>query len=187
MLCAVLCGFAALACAQTASAPLPAGYPSKSIRLLVGNAPGGGIDITARVVAQIIGGKWGRSFVVDNRPGASGVIALDLTQQAAPDGYTFLVTSGSLIASAMAQKKVPYDVRTAYTPVTQLTSLYYMLLINPSLPVNSVKDLIAYGRSKPGALNYGSSGVGGAGHLGGELLASMAGVKMVHVLERISG
>ena len=178
---AVVWGGASLACAQSVSVPLPAGYPNKSIRLLVGNAPGGGIDITARVVAQKIGDKWGRSFVVDNRLGASGVIALDLVQQAAPDGYTFLVTSGSLIASAMAQKKVPYDVRTAYAPVTQLTSLYYMLLINPTLPVNSVRELIAYGKSKPGTLNYGSSGVGGAGHLGGALLASMAGMKMVHV------
>ncbi len=167
--------------AQIASGALPAGYPNKSIRLLVGNAPDGGIDITARFVAQKIGDKWGRTFVVDNRPGASGVIALDLVQQAAPDGYTFLVTAGSLIASAMAQKKVPYDVRTAYAPVTQLTLSYYLLLIHPSLPVNSVKELIAYGKGKPGALNYGSSGVGGAGHLGGELLASMAGVRMVHV------
>ncbi len=167
--------------AQIVAGAVPAGYPNKSIRLLVGNAPGGGIDITARFVAQKIGDKWGRTFVVDNRPGASGVIAFDLVQQAAPDGYTFLVTAGSLIASAMAQKKVPYDVRTAYAPVTQLTLSYYLLLIHPSLPVNSVKELIAYGKSKPGALNYGSSGVGGAGHLGGELLASMAGVKMVHV------
>ncbi len=177
MLLAMLCGY----CASPAAQSLPPGYPNKSIRLLVGNAPGGGIDITARVVAQKISEKWGRNFVVDNRPGASGLIALDMTQQAAPDGYTFLVTSGSLIASAMAQKKVPYDVRTAYAPVSQLTSLYYLLLINPTLPVNSVKELIAYGKSKPGALNYGSSGVGGAGHLGGELLASMAGMKMVHV------
>ena len=175
----VVSGVASLAAAQAQT--LRPGYPNKPVRLLVGNAPGGGIDITARFVAQKVGEKWARSFVVDNRPGASGVIALDLTQQAAPDGYTFLVTSGSLIASAMAQKKVPYDVRTAYAPVTQLTSLYYMLLINPSLPVNSVKELIAHGKSKPGTLNYGSSGVGGAGHLGGELLSSMAGVKMVHV------
>ncbi len=167
--------------AQIVAGAVPAGYPNKSIRLLVGNAPGGGIDITAQFVAQKIGDKWGRTFVVDNRPGASGVIAFDLVQQAAPDSYTFLVTAGSLIASAMAQKKVPYDVRTAYAPVTQLTLSYYLLLIHPSLPVNSVKELIAYGKSKPGALNYGSSGVGGAGHLGGELLASMAGVKMVHV------
>jgi len=184
---AVLWGFALLVCAQIVSPPLPAGYPTKSIRLLVGNAPGGGIDITARVVAQKISDKWGRTVVVDNRPGASGVIALDLTQQAAPDGYTFLVTSGSLIASAMAQRKIPYDVRAAYAPVTQLTSLYYVLLIHPSLPVNSLKELIAYGRSKPGALNYGSSGVGGAGHLGGELLAAMANIKMVHVPYKGSG
>ena len=149
--------------------------------MLVGNAPGGGIDITARVVAQQLGDKWGRPLVVDNRPGASGVIALDLAQQAAPDGYTLLITSGSLIASAMAQKKVPYDVRTSYAPVTQLTSLYYLLLIHPAVAASTVKELIAYGRSRPGTLNYGSSGIGGAGHLGGELLSAMAGVKMVHV------
>ncbi len=179
------CLFALVCCAQFAHAQttpqLPPGYPNKSIRLLVGNAPGGGIDITARAVAHKLGEKWGRNFIVDNRPGASGVIAMDLTQQAAPDGYTFLVTSGSLIASAMAQKKVPYDVRTAYSPVSQFTTLYYMLLINAALPVNSVKELIAYGKAKPGTLNYGSSGVGGAGHLGGELLSTMANIKMVHV------
>ncbi len=177
LLLAAVCGVAAPAVAQA----LPPAYPHKPVRVLVGNAPGGGIDITARVVAQKLGDKWGRSLVVDNRPGASGVIALDLAQQAAPDGYTLLVTSGSLIASAMAQRKVPYDVRTAYSPVTQLTSLYYLLLIHPAVPVHTVKELIAYGRSKPGALNYGSSGIGGAGHLGGALLASMAGMKMVHV------
>jgi len=159
----------------------PGGYPTKPIRLLVGNAPGGGIDITARVVGQKLTERWGRSVVVDNRPGASGVIAMDVTSQAAPDGYTLLVTSGSLIASAMVQKKVTYDVRIAYAPVTQLTTLCYMLMVTASLPVNSVRELVAYGKSKPNALSYGSSGVGGAGHLAGEMFSSMAGVKMVHV------
>jgi len=159
----------------------PGGYPTKPIRLLVGNAPGGGIDITARVVGQKLTERWGRPVVVDNRPGASGVIAMDVTAQAAPDGYTLLVTSGSLIASAMVQKKVSYDVRTAYAPITQLTTLCYMLMVTASLPVNSVRELVAYGKSKPNALSYGSSGVGGAGHLAGEMFSSMAGVKMVHV------
>jgi len=177
----VLACVATVAHAQQKPGQLPGGYPSKSIRMLVGNAPGGGIDITARVVAQKLTERWGRSVVVDNRPGASGIIAMDLTARATPDGYTLLVTSGSLIASAMVQKKVPFDVREAYAPITQLTSLYYLLLVTPSLPVNSVTDLIAYGKSKPGALNYGSSGIGGAGHLAGELFGSMAGVKMVHV------
>ena len=157
------------------------GYPSRPIRLLVGNAPGGGIDITARAVAQKLAERWGRSVVVDNRPGGTGVIAIDLTAQANPDGHTLLVSSGSLIGSAMAQRKVAYDVRTALAPITQLTTLCYMLLVNPSLPVSSVKELIAYAKARPNALNYGSSGVGGAGHLAGELFSSMAGVKMVHV------
>ncbi len=158
-----------------------AGYPAKPIRFLVGNAPGGGIDITARAVGQKLTERWGKSVVVDNRPGASGMIALDVTTQAAPDGYTLLVTSGSLIASAGAQKKLAYDVRKAFVPVTQLTSLVYMLLVNANLPVASVKDLVAHGRAKPGALAFGSSGVGGIGHLAGELFANKAGIKVVHV------
>ena len=157
------------------------GYPVKPIRLLVGNAPGGGIDITARAVGQKLAERWGRSVVVDNRPGASGIIAMEVAAQAAPDGYTLLVISGSLIASAGAQKKVAFDVRTAYAPVTQLTTVAYMLMVTALLPVNSVSELIAYGRNKPNALSYGSSGIGGAGHLAGELFSSMAGVKMVHV------
>jgi len=176
-----------LACVATAThaqqtpGELPGNYPSKPIRMLVGNAPGGGIDLTARAVAQKLTERWGRSVVVDNRAGASGVIAMDLTAQATPDGYTLLVTAGSLIGTATAQKKLRYDVRTAYAPITQLTSLYYLLLVTPSLPVNSVKDLIAYAKSRPGTLNYGSSGVGGAGHLAAELFSSMAGVRMVNV------
>ena len=167
--------------AQQKPEPLPGGYPSRPVRLLVGNAPGGGIDITARAVAQKLIERWGRSIIVDNRPGGAGLIAIDLTAQAAADGYTLLVTSGSLIGSATAQKKLSYDTRKAFAPVTQLTTLCYMLMVNPAVPVNSVKELIAYAKSKPNALNYGSSGVGGAGHLAGELFSSMAGVKMVHV------
>jgi tripartite-type tricarboxylate transporter receptor subunit TctC len=159
----------------------PGGYPVKPIRLLVGNAPGGGIDITARAVAQKLTERWGRSVVVDNRPGASGLIAMEVAAQAAPDGYTLLVTSGSLIASAGVQNKVRFDVRKAYAPITQLTTVAYMLMVTASLPVNTVTELIAYAKARPGALSYGSSGVGGAGHLAGELFSSMAGVKIVHV------
>jgi tripartite-type tricarboxylate transporter receptor subunit TctC len=173
-------GIAVPAYAQQKSDPVGS-YPARTVRVLVGNAPGGGIDITARVVSQKLTERLGRSFVVDNRPGASGVIAMDLTAKAPPDGHVLLVTSGSLIGSAGAQKKVGYDVRTAFAPVSQLTSLCYMLLINPALPVKSVKDLVALAKRKPGELNYGSSGVGGAGHLAGELFASSAGIKMVHV------
>jgi tripartite-type tricarboxylate transporter receptor subunit TctC len=157
------------------------GYPTRTVRILVGNAPGGGIDITARAVSQKLTERLNRSFVVDNRPGASGIIAMDVTAKAPPDGYTLLVTSGSLISSANAQKKVAYDVRTAYAPVSQLASLCYMLLVTPTLPVRNVKELVTLGRRNPGQLNYGSSGVGGAGHLAGELFAHSAALKLVHV------
>ncbi len=171
---------AAVACAQQTPGQL-GGYPLKPIRLLVGNAPGGGIDITARAVAQKLTERWGRSVVVDNRPGASGLIAMEVAAQAAPDGYTLLVISGSLIASAGVQNKVLFDVRKAYAPITQLTTVAYMLMVTAALPVNTVKELIAYAKSKPAALSFGSSGVGGAGHLAGELFCELAGVKIVHV------
>jgi tripartite-type tricarboxylate transporter receptor subunit TctC len=157
------------------------GYPLKPVRLLVGNAPGGGIDLTARAVAQKLTDRLGKSFVVDNRPGGTGLIAIDLTANANPDGYTLLVTSGSLISSATVQKKLPFDTRKAMAPITQLTTLSYVLMVNPALPVKSVKELIAYAKAKPNALHFGSSGVGGIGHLAGELFAANAGVSMVHV------
>jgi len=156
-------------------------YPSRPIRLLVGNAPGGGIDITARAIALKLGELWGRTIVVDNRAGGAGLIAIDLASQANPDGYTLLVTSGSLIGSATAQKKLPYDTRSRLTGVNQLTTLCYMLMVNPSVPAKTVRELVAFGKSKPAALHYGSSGIGGAGHLAGELFASMADIKLVHV------
>ncbi len=170
----------ALLAAGTAAAQAPA-YPVKPIRILVGNAPGGGIDITARAVGQKLTEKWGKSVVVDNRPGASGLIAMEVATQAAPDGYTLLVISGSLIASAGVQKKVSFDVRTAYAPITQLTTVAYMLMVNAAVPANTVREFIAYAKSRPNALSYGSSGVGGAGHLAGALFCHLAGVDIVHV------
>jgi tripartite-type tricarboxylate transporter receptor subunit TctC len=157
------------------------GYPEKPIRLLVGNAPGGGIDITARAVGQKLTEKWGRSVVVDNRPGASGLIAMEVAAQSAADGYTLLVISGSLIASAGVQKKVSFDVRKAYVPISQLTTVAYMLMVNAAVPANTVREFIAYAKARPNALSYGSSGVGGAGHLAGALFCHLAGVDIVHV------
>jgi tripartite-type tricarboxylate transporter receptor subunit TctC len=173
----------ALACSSALaySQQKPVDFPARPVRLLVGNAPGGGIDITARAVAQKLTERLGQQVVVDNRPGASGVIAMELTARAMPDGYTMLVTSGSLIASAMVRKHVTFDVRKAYAPVTQLASLYYLLLVNASLPVKSVKELVALGKNKPGSLNYGSSGIGGAGHLAGALFSHLSGVPMTHI------
>jgi tripartite-type tricarboxylate transporter receptor subunit TctC len=175
VLCAAVFATATIAHAQGK----PGDFPARPIRVLVGNAPGGGIDITARAVAQKLTDRLGQQVIVDNRPGASGIIAMDLAARAAPDGHTMLVTSGSLIASAGARKQVGYDVRKAYAPVTQLTSLYYLLLVNAALPAKSVKELIVLSKAKP--LNYGSSGVGGAGHLAGALFSHLSGVPMTHV------
>jgi tripartite-type tricarboxylate transporter receptor subunit TctC len=109
------------------------------------------------------------------------LIGIDLAANAAPDGYTLLVVPGSLVSSAAAQKKLPYDLRKALAPVTQLTSVSYVLMVNPSVPAKSVKELIAYAKDRPNKLNFGSSGIGTIGHLASELFAWQAGVKMIHV------
>ena len=185
------CACAALACVAAASyaqgdpaprtGPDHGGYPSRPIRLLVGVPPGSGSDIVARAVAQKLTARWGRQVVVDNRTGAGGIIAMELVAQAVPDGYTILVGSIGLVATATLLKKVPFDVRDAYVPIVQMTAQPYLLLIDPSLPVNSVRDLIAYARMKPNALNYASSGTGSTSHLGMELFKAMADVKITHV------
>ena len=162
-------------------------YPIKPIRILVGNAPGGGIDITARALGAKLTERWGNPVIVDNRPGASGIIAMDMAMQAAPDGYTLLMIPGSLMASAGAQRKVAYDVRRAYAPITQLTTLAYMLMINASLPPNTLKEFATYARARPDTLSYGSSGVGGIGHLAGALLCEATALKMAHVPYKGSG
>ena len=166
-------------CAQP-KPPLPGNYPTKPIRVLLGSAAGGGGDTIARTLAPALSERWGRPVVVDNRVGAGGIIALELLAQAIPDGYTLYV-GGTQVVTATVLKKVPFDVRKVFTPIVQLTTQPYVLLVNPALPVNSVKDLIALAKSKPGVLNYGSTGVGASSHLGTEVFSYMTGVKMQHV------
>lgn len=164
--------------------PLPKGradYPNKPIRILAGIPPGGGVDIVARAVAQKLSERWGQSVLVDNRTGAGGAIAMELAAQAGADGYTLLAGSVGTIASATPLKKVAFDTRKAYAPILQMNSQPYVLAIEPSLPVNSVRELIAYAKNKPGALNYASTGVGSTSHLGMEFFKSVAGVDIVHV------
>jgi tripartite-type tricarboxylate transporter receptor subunit TctC len=125
--------------------------------------------------------------VVDNRGGASGVIAMEVAAQAVPDGYTFLIIPGSLISSAAAQKKLSFDVRKAYAPVTQLTTVAYVLMINAGLKPETLQDFVAYAKARPNALSYGSSGVGGIGHLASALFCELSGVRMTHVPYKGSG
>lgn len=174
------------ALAQQKAARLPDGYPSKPIRIIVSSAPGGGQDLTTRPVAQKLGEDLGVSVVVDNRGGGSGVIAMDITRQAAPDGYTLLVGATTMILTSVT-KRVPYDVRTAYEPVVQMTTQPYFLVLHPSLPVNTPKEFVAYAKGRPGGLSYGSSGQGSLHFFGMELFNSMVGIKTVHVPYKGSG
>lgn len=177
----VLACVAGLSHAQPGASALPGNYPNKPIRIIVGSASGGGADIISRAVAQKLADLWGRSVIVDNRPGGGGVVAIELLARAAPDGYT-LFGGASLIVTATPLKKVPFDTRKVLAPIVQMTSVPYLMVSPPSLPANSVKELIAYAKSRPGALSYGSAGIGSIAHLGTELFSYMAGgLDMVHV------
>jgi tripartite-type tricarboxylate transporter receptor subunit TctC len=156
-------------------------YPVKPMRLIVPFAPGGGTDITARTIAQKLTERWGQQVIADNRPGANGTIGADLIAKAAPDGYTFGMISSSHSVNPSLMKKLSYDLVQDLAPITQATSQPYALVVHPSLPARSMKELIALARARPGALNYGSSGTGGLSHLSGALLGSLAKVNIVHV------
>lgn len=162
-------------------------YPDKPVRFIVGFSPGGGSDILARLLSEKLTESWGRPFVVDNRSGAGGTIALSLTANAAPDGYTMMMISGSQITNAVLMTKMNLDVLKAFAPVTQATSQPYILVVHPSIAAKSVKELIALAKSKPGTLNYASSGTGSFAHLGMELFKHMTGTEMVHIPFKGSG
>ena len=174
---------AASFCASASCVPLvhAQSYPARPVRILVGIPPGGGVDVLARAVAYKLSERWGQSVIVDNRTGAGGAIAMELVAQASADGYTLLAGSTGTIATASVLKKVAFDTRRAYAPVIEMNSQPYLLVVGPSLKVNSVKELIAIAKSRPGALNYASTGVGSGSHLGMELFKYMAGVDIVHV------
>jgi tripartite-type tricarboxylate transporter receptor subunit TctC len=158
-----------------------ADYPSKPIRLVVGFAPGGNVDITARLVAQKLTQAVGQSVIVDNRGGAGGAIAADLVAKATPDGYTLLVVSSSHMINAVTVKNPPYDPVKDFSPVTTLTYGPHFVAVNAAMPVNSIQDLIALARAKPGFINFGSAGIGSLTHLEGEYFKSSAGINIVHV------
>ena len=165
----------------SAGAAAQADYPNRPIRMIVPFAPGGGTDITARAVAVRLGESWGQPVIVDNRPGANGTIGVDFASKAAPDGYTICMISSSHAVNVSLYTKLPYDLTRDLTAITQLTSQPYAMIIHPSVPAKSVKEFIAYAKTRPGAINYGSSGTGGIAHLGGAWLGSIAGISMVHV------
>ena len=173
----------AIAAAGAERDPAP-GYPAKPIRLIIPFAPGGGTDITARAIALKLTDLWGQTVVPDNRPGANGTIGVDIATKSAPDGYTLTMISSSHSVNVSLYKKLPYDLVRDLAPITQATSQPYALVIHPSVPAKSVKELIALAKAKPGTLNYGSSGTGGLSHLSGALLCSLAHINLTHIPDK---
>ena len=170
-----------MAAALTCAAASAQTYPEKPVRIIIGFPPGGATDLVARLMAPKYTGIFKQQFIVDNRPGANGVIGSDLAAKAAPDGYVIhLATIGSLVLSP-ATSKVPYDPLRDFTPVSQAVALQNIFIVHPNLPPRTLKELIALAKARPGALNFASSGNASPGHLAGELFKSMAGVKLVHV------
>ncbi|MCC7120616.1 MAG: tripartite tricarboxylate transporter substrate binding protein, partial [Gammaproteobacteria bacterium] len=150
------------------------------MRIIVAFAPGGGTDIMARSLAAKLTVRYSQQFIVDNRPGGGGNMGMEIASRAAPDGYTLLAVSSSYAANAVL-RKTSYDPITGFEPVSLLSRQAVVLLAHPSVPVNTVKELIALAKAKPGQLTYGSSGSGGIQHLATELLKSMAQINITHV------
>ena len=157
------------------------GYPSRPVRLIVPTSPGGGTDISARMIAPKLAEYLGQQIVVDNRPGASTMIGVELVARAAPDGYTLLMGISSLAIAPYIQTKVPYDAVKDFAPVSQVVVLSNLMVSHPSLPARAVKELVAFARTRPGQINFAAGSVGSNPHLAMELFLSMTGLKMVHV------
>src|SRR4051812_12124540 len=159
-----------------------AGYPDKPIRMLVGFAAGGGTDTTARTIGIPLGEALGQQIIVDNRPGAAGNIAADITAHSVPDGYTILMgTIAAFAINPSLYAKLPFDPIKDFEPISLVVSSMNVLVVHPSVPAKNVKELIALAKAQPGKLSFGSSGVGGAGHLAGVLFDQLAGTQMTHV------
>jgi tripartite-type tricarboxylate transporter receptor subunit TctC len=179
----------ALALAGMASAPRlfaqsdpAADYPSHPIHVIVPFAPGGGTDIVARVIGQKLGEAWKQPVVIENKAGGNGTIGAAYVAKSPPDGYTLsMITASHSVNVTLQGAKHPYDLLKDFAPISQVTTQPYYLVVNPKLPVRSVKELIDLARSKPGKLTYGSSGVGGTSHLSGALFCSLANIDMTHV------
>lgn len=158
-----------------------ADYPDQPITLVVPFAPGGANDAVARIVTQELSKVLRQTIIIDNRPGAGGMIGTELVSNAKPNGYTLLLVSAAHVINSSIYENLRYDPLTSFVPVSQLTSASYVLVVHKDLPATSVLELIALGKARPGTLNYASSGKGSAPHLAGALFASMANIDLIHV------
>ena len=159
----------------------PETYPTRPIRVVVPQSPGGTTDFTARLIAPQLSERLGQALVVDNRAGAGSLVGTDLVAKSAPDGYTLLVVASSLCIIPSIYKKIPFDPVRDFAPVTTLSSYPNLVVVYPALPVNSLRELIALAKARPGTLNYASGGAGTGTQLGAELFKSVAGIDIVHV------
>jgi tripartite-type tricarboxylate transporter receptor subunit TctC len=157
-------------------------YPTRHIRLIAPFTAGSTLDIMARLVADRLSTGLGHNVVVDNRPGANGIVGIDTVAKAPPDGHTMLITTGSFMGNIVLYKKLPYDGIRDFTPITQVARSYGLILVvHPGVPVQSIKDLVALAKKSPGKLSYGSSGAGNITHLVAELFNASAGIRIQHV------
>jgi tripartite-type tricarboxylate transporter receptor subunit TctC len=158
------------------------GYPARPVRLIVADAAGGAPDQLARILAQKVSETLGQQMIVDNRPGAAGALGADVASKAPADGYTLLLTTTAIYAILPGLKKnLPYDPMKDFAPISRIATASNVLVINASLPAQSVADLVRLAKEKPGALNYASAGIGSPAHLAGEMLNQLAGIKLTHV------
>jgi len=156
-------------------------YPSKPVRVVIVFPPGGATDIVGRIAFQKVGEQLGQQFIIDNRAGAGGTLGASLVAKSPPDGYTVMVYSATLIANAHLYKKLPYDALKDFIGITPVARLVGMLCVHPSMPVRSVKELVALAKARPGEISYGTAGIGAFQHLSTALFANMAGIDIVHV------
>jgi len=175
----VFCGVACTCAAPQAFAQ--SAFPARNVQMIVPYPAGGSIDVMSRAVAQRLAEAWGRNVIVDNRPGASGMIGTEIATKAEPDGYTLLGHTSSYPGTAAIRAKLPFDPARAIVPVAMIAHAPMLVAIHPSVPAKSVKELVALAKKNPGKLNYGSSGTGGNNHFSGALFGSAAGVKLTHV------
>ncbi|RPI43754.1 MAG: tripartite tricarboxylate transporter substrate binding protein [Betaproteobacteria bacterium] len=168
-------------------APAQSSFPAKPLRIYIGFVPGGFTDLAGRIVAQELSSAFGVQVIADNRPGANGAIAAELTSRAAPDGYTFYMASPGHTTNTILQSKVRYDPVKDFTPLSLVAEIPNVLVVNPSVPARSLKEFLSLARSHASGLTQASSGVGSPGHLTGELLQALTKVKFVHVPYKGSG
>lgn len=181
-------GIAAALAAPSVALSQPASWPTKPIRLLVGFAPGGGTDIVARALAPVMAETFGQQVVVENRAGAAGTIAADMVAKAQPDGYTLLMGhSNSNAIAPFVQPSIPYNAATDFTPITYVGYVPNVLVVHPSVPANSVAELVSLAKAKPDFYTYASSGVGSTQHLAGALFSKLTGSSLIHIPYKGSG